>query len=321
MSDVRLPKAVRQAGEAADKKMEELIAATKPVGEKTGVETPVQALDKETPQEPKPAAPQDPQEDFKQKYYILQGKYNAEIPQLSHQLRQLQSEIATLRAENQRLLTTPPEAPKVETPTALPAQLVEIRNQIAEEYDDRLADLMVKLAQTFAQQKAPAGPASDIVSRIDRLEVRNEKTEKERHWDFIDSTVPDWREININPEFHAWLDELDPLVGRTRQELLKEANDSLESRRVTMFFQLFKQHKAALASTQAPGRREKLEGKVTPQSQGGSASTPQDRKIYTRDEIKKFYDDIAKGKSPHSESEIERINRDITAAQAEGRIR
>ena len=57
--------------------------------------------------------------------------------------------------------------------------------------------------------------------------------------------VLNWREVNNDPRFIAWLDNPNPLSGCTRQQLLNEATARGDAGRVIAFFRGFLQEAAA----------------------------------------------------------------------------
>lgn len=64
-----------------------------------------------------------------------------------------------------------------------------------------------------------------------------------------------------------------------------------------------------------------LEKQVSPgRGRSGAAHTPSEPKMYTPQDIKSFFADVQKGKYKGREEERDRIERDIFAAQREGRI-
>jgi hypothetical protein len=65
-----------------------------------------------------------------------------------------------------------------------------------------------------------------------------------------------------------------------------------------------------------------LERQIAPgRSRGtGSAAAGQTAKTYTPEDIKKFFNDVRSGKYRGRETERDRIERDIFAAQRDGRI-
>jgi hypothetical protein len=132
----------------------------------------------------------------------------------------------------------------------------------------------------------------------------------------LDAKHSDWRVVNDDPAFLAWMGETDPLYGRTRQEILDEAQNELDANRVSAFFTAFK---ADVQSRAAP-RTEALNDQVVPSSTTSSAPAPDaGKKIWTPGLITKFYDDVRRGR--YKAEEAERIERDIDAAPREGRYR
>jgi hypothetical protein len=64
-----------------------------------------------------------------------------------------------------------------------------------------------------------------------------------------------------------------------------------------------------------------LERQVAPgRSRGSSGAANQTSKSYTPDDIKAFFNDVRSGKFKGREAERDRTERDIFAAQREGRI-
>jgi hypothetical protein len=153
----------------------------------------------------------------------------------------------------------------------------------------------------------------------------------------VELAVPNYKEIDRNPRWHRWLLGIDVLSGRVRQQLLNEAISSASAPRVISFFNGFLNEEAAtghadpapsstqrptpfarepaipLASLAAPGRARP--------ATGGDASTPSDKPIYTRDQVKALYRAHQKGAYLGREAEWARQEADLYAAQREGRYR
>jgi hypothetical protein len=126
----------------------------------------------------------------------------------------------------------------------------------------------------------------------------------------LEHAVPNWREINRNPAFIAWLGEADTFSARRRKDLIDDATARGDSRAIVAFFQGFLQEAGAGQSSEqmrdavpAAGRR------YEPQSPG---------RIYTRAEVARLLDPRRRGKK--SDVEWERLQREIIAAGREGRI-
>jgi hypothetical protein len=158
---------------------------------------------------------------------------------------------------------------------------------------------------------------------VESVVQRQALTAENTFWSELSAIVPDWREINANQGFHSWLLEVDPLSGMNRQTYLDVAQGQLDAYRVGEFFRTWQssngnsaaQQPRNVAATQlekqiAPGR-----GRTT-----SSATTGNEAKSYSRTDIAKFFDDVRKGMYKGKEQERDRIERDIFAAQREGRI-
>ena len=103
--------------------------------------------------------------------------------------------------------------------------------------------------------------------------------------------APNWREINRNPRWLQWLQEIDSLSGRTRQQLLNDATAAGDAPRVIAFFRGFQQEVG-----QAPGR---------------ARPARPEKPIYTRAQIAQLYSAHRKGAYVGREAEWARQDADI----------
>jgi hypothetical protein len=67
----------------------------------------------------------------------------------------------------------------------------------------------------------------------------------------LDRDVPDWRAINVDPQFIGWLGQQDPFSGHTRKALIEEAYGSGDAARTAAFFHAFQREHTAV--TGSPG--------------------------------------------------------------------
>ena len=176
--------------------------------------------------------------------------------------------------------------------------------------------------------------------RLKRLEGRQDvvtqvidKTQKSSVYDMLYDEVPMWKQINHHPNFKPWLSQLDPYSGRPLAEMLSDAMARHDGPRVVNFFRGFAEaaglpltpSNAGNAAPPLPNGngsgRPSLEDFAAP---GRARSVPQnlppDKPVYTAAQIQKFSDDKRRGLWRGREAEAEAIDRDIFAAQHEGRI-
>jgi hypothetical protein len=146
----------------------------------------------------------------------------------------------------------------------------------------------------------------------------------------LDAQVPNWRELNSNSEFLSWLNLPDAYSGAIRKELLTAAYNRSDANRVAAFFKGFISDEAATnpASYSQPdhvaprSNKVSLETLAAPgRAKTAAASAPAEKPIFTRAHITEFYSDVRRGKYAGKEAEKDRIEKDIFAAQREGRIR
>jgi hypothetical protein len=127
------------------------------------------------------------------------------------------------------------------------------------------------------------------------------------------------RTLNNDPGFLKWLGEIYDLAGVPRMGLLHQAYDVGDADRVRNFF------RAYLAS-KIPQRQRTNERLPMEQTAPRLALRPsQDpsserRRIWSKSEIAKFYNDCRLGRYDQHEPERLRIEREILAAASQGRV-
>lgn len=262
---------------------------------------------------------------YEQRWRSLQGMYNADTTrlraennQMSQRLGQLEQLIASLSAPQQGQ-TAQVAAAKLVTDKDLEeyGESIDVMRRAAREEVSGTQQEIADLRRLVTQLQ------TNVVPKVDSVVQRQALNAEQMFWSELSAEVPDWREINAEQNFHSWLLEVDPLSGRTRQTFLDDAQNQLDSRRVAGFFRTWQslngnsvaQKTRNVAATQlekqiAPGRGRTAAG----------TTTGNDAKSYARGDVAKFFDDVRKGLYKGREQERDRIERDIFAAQREGRI-
>ena len=278
--------------------------------------------------EPQEQVVQDSQENetVEQRYKTLQGMYNAEVPRLHAEKRDMANRVSQLEqllAGMQQPKTEP--VPKAEAPKL-------ITDADVEEYGDSI-EVMRRVSKeetSAAEQKLKQlekqieALQNNVLPRVEQVAANQVKTSEQAFWSELSTTVPDWRDMNDNQDFQNWLLEIDPLTGISRQTYLEDAQRNLDVGRVTNFFNAWKGNNGSESNAQ-PNRKaqssNELKKQVSP-GKGKSSGKPQSNsnKTYSPDDIKSFFDDVRKGNYRNKEEERDRIERDIFAAQREGRI-
>lgn len=343
---VVVPEAVRAASAAVEKYYQP--QEVPPEGEATNVEAQAQ---------PEPQADPPPQAEppvevtptgkvdngtWEQRYLAMKGRYDRSVEdnralqdtnrQLSDRIRQLETLLATnpMRVASADTGTTS----TVLTDDEIQSLITDEERQV---YGDDMLEVVAKKVREVAEPRI-SRLQKDIENLRKTQEVvaqTFEMSARDKMFSQLDTSVPQWRELNSDQQFLAWLQLPDVLSGAIRQDLLNDAVSRHDAYRAQQFFKGFLAEKAAvdparggnqavtgsdpspkvdLATLAAPGR-----AKTAPGTTDGSAAA--DKPIITRQQIAQFYADCTSGKYKGRDADREATERAIFLAQAEGRVR
>lgn len=296
-----------------------------------------------------------PVEEWEQKYRVLQGKYNAEVPRLQKQgsdqaeaIRRLQEQLTAtqtlLASLGDRQAAAAPAGAQPRTPAVASlikdeeikefgADLIDVQRRVArEEIASAVEAEVARRLQPVTQQVTQVAQAATQTAK--RVSQQDEQTLLE----YMTKECPTWPTLNKDQNFVAWLDQTDPFSGMVRGEMLAQAYKSHDGPRVVTFFNGYLKEHAAVTPTPtpapaagtpnkaAPAPQRTLEQLVTPGTPKTGAAGTQDgsgKRVWTGAEIGKFYADKAAGRynSTTGKAKAEAMEADIFAAQAEGRVR
>lgn len=262
-----------------------------------------------------------------QKYRTLQGMYNAEVPRLHQQNKEMQQRVQQL----EQLLAAMNESRSGSTPASPTSHDKLVSEQDVAEYGESL-EVMRKVTREelypVAQRIAAIEAAlkqmqTSVVPQVQAVAHRQQVSAEQQFWADLSAEVPNFRHINDDQDFQTWLLQADPLTGITRQTYLEEAQRALDARRVANFFRTWTETTGQSITAQSPTRSSsELEKQVAPgkSRNTGAPTTPNQSRTYTPQDIQKFFNDVRAGKYKGRDQDRARIERDIFAAQREGRI-
>jgi len=317
-----LPRVIQEQVEQADAFVAQMNGQTTPNAETAPEPDPNPDVNPEPqPQpisqeeEPKPAPV--PEETWERKYLTLKGMYDAEVPRLHSQMRELNQQVQTLIAE---AAVAKAQQPKQDAVTAKPL----ITEQDKEAFGSDLLDLIdrateQKLAGNRDLEAQLRAEINELKGKLGNVTERQVVSDKDRYEAALSAQVPDWEAMNVDQGFLTWLAEVDPVYGMPRQYALTNAYESLDANRTAT---IFKQYKATLAPAQRPQANRELQRQVAPtRSHTSPAPTTStaDKRVYSTRDIDEFYAEWRRGMI--DEAEAVQIERDIHAATVEGRIR
>lgn len=251
----------------------------------------------------------DEQDDWKQKYYVLKGKYDAEVPRLQHELNELKREVSSIVSHVKAEPKTEDEIPKelLDDPSI---------KYLAEEYPD------VMKALVAFQKKV--GDKSEVEQRISTVEKRQAASAEEKFVNDLNRLVPDWIAINKDSRFVDWLNQEDNLSGYSRYQLAMSHQNNLNASRVAAFYNEFKKEFGIenTDETQSQSANKKDMSKfVAPKtSSSGAINSKPNNDTITREFVTNFYRDASKGAFEGRLEEFNKIEARINKALIEGKI-
>jgi len=250
-----------------------------------------------------PSEPASPQGDDKweARYKTLHGKYNAEVPRLHAALKEREGKLESLTEEVEALRSS----------LAKPKESL-VKPEEVNEFGEPLVDLIRRAAREEVSGKDDE--ITKLKKRIESFEAQTVQTKEVGFFEKLVQMVPDWMAVNDDPDFHAWLGEVDEFTGYQRQDILSQAEEKRDADRVARFFNAFKkvQQDTAAASSQS------LESQVAPMTTR-TPEAPKGRKIWTRGEVADFYARARGGE--YSDEQEAAIENEIQLAIRERRIR
>ncbi len=318
MDAVQIPEAVRKQAESADalhRKMypdqypktgdsqtqgKETQGAATP--EKEKVEPAKAEEEKAVAGDVKPEAVREVKdtEDWKQKYLTLEGKYKAEVPALHtslaalrNQLQEAQTRIKTLEEEK----ANPPEGEKKEEAKEKEEEIDPAVKTLKEEYPDifdAVQKMMGPKKEKEKEKEKEKTPAPERKAENTPGDARSTMIF------FLNRDVPEYREINHDPEFIASLQAPDPITpGMTKNERLQQAWDANDFTTVIGYFRDFKASKSSKSNPE-PGKEKELspeERQLAPAkgNRGPGTGTGEQIPTVTPADLTKFYEEARRG--------------------------
>lgn len=316
---MNLPRQVQDQIDRADKLMAQ--SAERDAGGDESSPEPVDTTDTE---DTAAAAPVEGErrerEDWKARYMVLKGKYDAEVPRYAAQVRTLSDRVDVLQEANTQLQA------EVAAVRAAPATDDQAQHDPAvERLREEYGDAVVEAVEALASRKAKDA-VKPIHERFEETEAQSrERAQRAQNEaraaafvDAVNDLVPDWEVIDKAPEFHAFLAEADA-SGNTRQHVLTEAAKRHDAAACARIFVQF-QRTPAYKKTQPAADGRGLERQRVPEATGRAPVAGGKGKVWSRAEIRQFYQDSAMGKYAADPEKAKAIEREIEDATRNGLV-
>lgn len=277
----------------------------------------------EQPTEPvaqEPVAEAKPVEtDWEQKYKSLQGHFNAEVPKLHQQNKELAGQVQAMQQQLAELHKPKPQEPVEDRLVSekdeeqFGADLIDVQRRVAKEVMREMVNpLKVELAQRdakIAQLEASLGKTSGDVTAMSFEQQ-------------LERAIPDFTRINEDPKWVAWLDEIDPYTQEPRRsyaEWVYNQGDIAKLRKIVDFFKGSTGQQ--LQDQQRQQRQTELQRQVAPSRTATASTVPQGERFYTEAEISRLWNRVRELAIAGQNDEAAKLDRELSLAEVQGRVR
>ena len=267
--------------------------------------------------------PNDTPPDYERMYRSMKGRFDRaeqDKQALIARIDGLQATIATIQAAPPTPAPAELEAARLITP----AEEEEFGREFLDVVGKRAKETITPEVQELRDQ------IKNLKAQLEGVQGYVSVSSQSKMEQTLDTSCPNWREVNLDQNFLSWLALPDLLSGITRHDLLKAAWDRKDGHRVAAFFIGFLSEEAASAPA---GNEPHQSAPVAPKvpletfAAPGRAKTaaagtaPAEKPVFTRAQIAAFYADRTAGRYKGREQEANRLEAEIFAAQQDGRIR
>lgn len=271
------------------------------------------------PEEAKSAdtSPTDVADEFEQKYKTLRGKYDAEVPRLHQQVRDLNGKLDELAKSMEA---------KPEPPTKSKEKVSYVTDADRAEFGEELIDVQRRVAQEVSQEYTERMEQQDAV--IQKLQEQLAKTGNDvgemSFTQRLHSVVPDFAEIDNDERWVAWLNEHDPMLRGPRRDQAAAAFQAGDAEAVLHYVNLFKESISEPETAPRQQRQTELEKQVAPNRSANSVRTQsanQNSKIYSPREVENAWTKVRTLNTKGKYADAEKLEAELTVAYMEGRVR
>lgn len=269
---------------------------------------------------------QDPEEEsYRHKFLTLQGMYNSEKRRNEARIAELEGQVTALLKK-----LAEPENPEPAQKQDQPDQPMKgkLDPEAFKDYGQEFQELVQVVNAITAENEQLKRQLGETAAQVEPLRDSVTETAKDKFLAELSRLCPEAAALNTDHAFLGWLSDLNPLdpQGRTRQECLNEAASQLRAQPTAAYFNEFLRQngngKGSQTATQpapAPQRTPTAPKNIQPSGNGRPSGEPM-RQTFTRAEVKKFYDDLARGEFQGDEAAALRMKHNIAQAVREGRI-
>ncbi|WP_300456639.1 hypothetical protein [Desulfobacula sp.] len=258
-------------------------------------------------------------EHYKDKYLTLKGKFDAEVPRLHQEIRNLQSSVSELQTKNAQL-TEAGNNQNVKDPTVDEGD--PLNPDDFTQYGDDFGKLINTIQTLQAQNKELTEQISQISGDVSKDRETDAKTKYENYLSQVKQAITQKGEsfdaLNTDQNFLNFLRQFPEHEFESRHAKLQraEANRDLQAT-----IEIFDEYLGS-QSKEKPPDTPKPNIQPAPNNTGTDLNPPtqQSARTWTRKQIAQFYTDKAAGKFRGRDDEAKALEADIFLAPTQGRI-
>jgi hypothetical protein len=313
-----IPSQVEEAAELANQLHEQMFEQTPPV--ETVEDEPIAEEALATEDE---VVPHDDDVEelrkFKSRYMSLKGKYDAEVPRLSQELRELKDSVF----QKLEQATKPAATVAEDVDPTKPDFMSEFAENYGEDFADNLKQLIALEAAKLTQP---------VQTQVKSIEDNQVKVAQDNFISYIDTNLNEGRDKPLDwqglwagkdPKFLEFLEQPDPSGLYTYKQLAELYNENWDADKLVSIFKLYDKTTAAPA---APTKTKPIvtspakEALVAPsRTNTHTAPSTESKQVWTKSMIEEFQKSDRQGK--YSSEDSKAMWEDLLSAVGENRIR
>ena len=269
--------------------------------------------------EAKPAddIPEEISDSFKQKYSTLKGKYDAEVPRLHQQVRELSEQMDAIRKDAEVSQKVESEKPK--------ERVSYVTDADRDEYGDDLIDFQRRVAKEHAQEfEGRFEQQAKVIEELQKkISTTDSQVGEQGFTQRLNALVPGFDQLDNDERWVSWLNEYDPMSRGPRRDQAQAAFNAGDAEAIAHYVSLFNGSVNPVEDSKGD-RQKELEKQVSPNRSASTASTKsagQSNKIYSAASSEKAWTKIRALNTKGSYEEAEKLEAELTVAYMEGRVR
>lgn len=257
------------------------------------------------------------------RFKTLKGKYDAEVPRLHDDLKELKDRVFEKLGNVSKQEETVVEEPVSEEEKTRLERVALFKEQYGEDYVGMLKDFMLEEFGPMLKQSV-----EPVAEKVASVEETQHATAQEKFLGYIDENVKgNWRDawVNNDPDFMAYLDQPDPTGLMTLRELANTWNEEWNGEKLVKLFNNYFEAKAPATPVKEPVAQTPVADPTamiaptrnTPHTTPAEADS--ESRIWTQDMIREFERNDRQNK--YDKETSEKLWADLLSAPSQNRVR